>query len=137
MMDMIDSKTMRTATVLLCFTACLALGITFTRDGTGNYNDEAKWDHEGGFCYASPYCYPHTTNDNGVIDEVVTITLDQDETIDDLQISGRSEFPTIFTTDTSNTTVVTCDSISITLAWVKLTEKAGLVAEGTDPCPGE
>jgi len=99
------------------------------------WQDQYNWDPTGYSC--TPNCYPHTTNDNGIIDEVVTITLDQDETIDDLQISGRSEFPTIFTTDTSNTTVVTCDSISITLAWVKLTEKAGLVAEGTDPCPGE
>jgi len=126
MTDMMDSKTTRTATVVLCFMGCLALGLTFTRDGTGNYNDEAKWDHEGGFCYASPYCYPHSTNDDATIGEGVTINLTQDEEIDDMGISGSHvNDPTVFTTGGTVKTVE-CYSITISDAYVVVEELAVL-----------
>jgi len=138
MTDMMDSKTTRTATVVLCFMGCLALGLTFTRDGTGNYNDEAKWDYEGGFCYASPYCYPHTTNDDAIVDTVVDIDFtEENEEIDDLTISGRQcPYVTTFSGQDYERTL-DCDTITFTDTLVRVIRKGRLEARGTEPCPEE
>jgi|GEM_PF-1217714 len=142
MMDVMDSKTTRTAAVLLCCLAAVAFGAiyTWTGDDTNcnqnpwlcEWQEKNNWD-SGGFC--TPPCYPGTTNDDAIVDELVTITMTQSETIDDLEISGSPMAPTTFTTDNSVWTL-DCDSITISGAYVKVQNLAALEA-GTEPCPEE
>ena len=93
MIDMMDSKTTRTAAVLLCCLTAVVLAVNFTwtggAGGNHNWNAEANWDPPP-FCYASPYCYPHTANDDASISDYDVVVL-VDEEIDDLTISNDSQ----------------------------------------------
>ncbi len=133
-------KVFKRAALGACVASPLALGIVFTHTGVnGNYNDESKWSRDGGFCYSSPLCYPHSLNDDAIIDQMVAITLSasaETDSIDDLYISGAGMGPTSFSTDGEERTLK-CESVTISDAQVQVTDLAGVEASGTEPCPEE
>ena len=122
MMDMMDSKTTRTAAVVLCCLAAVAFGTIYTWTGEGSgpeWQDQYNWDPTDYSC--TPNCYPHTIDDDAIVDTVVTITLTADETIDDLSISEWVMQQThVFTTDVGDPKVLTCETITISNARVRV-----------------
>jgi len=129
-----DSEATKLAAVLLCCLAGVASGAFFCWTGNG---DGTSWGDEDNWTVIGPCqdpCYPRTPDDDAVIDEVVTITLTEDETIDDLNISGGFDIlPTRFTTD-SNAWTVNCDTITFSGVWVEVRELAALEINDVDPC---
>ena len=141
MMDVMDSKTTRTAAVLLCCLAAIVLGVNFDWTGEAlphnHWNAEDNW-YGGPYCYPSPYCYPRTTDDDAIVDEVVAIDLTvEEEEIDDLTITGRGVCePTTFSGQDYERTL-DCDTITFTDTLVRVIRKGRLEARGTEPCPEE
>jgi len=125
---MMDSKATKLAAVVLCCLAAVAFGTIYTWTGEGSgpeWQDQYNWDPTDYSC--TPNCYPHTIDDDALVDTVVTITLTADETIDDLQISefDTTSNPTVFTTGGTVKTVE-CYSITISDAFVMVEELAVL-----------
>jgi len=135
MMDMMDSRTTRTAAVVLCCLAAVAFGTIYTWTGEGNgweWQDELNWDPTSLSC--TPNCYPHTIGDDGLIDKYAVITLSESETIDDLSVSIVGEPPQVRFRTAGETRTVTCETISISSGIVHVTELAELWVNGSEPC---
>jgi len=119
MIDMMDSKTTRTAAVLLCCLTAVVLAVNFTwtggAGGNHNWNAEANWDPPP-FCYASPYCYPRTTSDDATVAENDNVVLVADEEIDDLSINNDDGNGPTFDGGGSTTTL-TCNTVTISGNW--------------------
>jgi len=135
MMDMMDSKTTRTAAVVLCCLAAVAFGTIYTWTGEGSgpeWQDQYNWDPTDYSC--TPNCYPHTIDDDGLIDMFALITLSESETIDDLCVSIVGEIPWVTFRTAGATKTVTCETITISSGVVYVTEQAGLLVNGSEPC---
>jgi len=115
--DMMDSKTTRTAAVLLCFIAGVALAGAFTWDGgvsSGQWSNENSWESPP-FCQMD--CWPRTTDDDATIDRDGNVTAEftTDVEIDDLNISnsGNSKNTRTFFTEVVGGATLKCDTITI------------------------
>ncbi len=124
-------------TVLCLMIAGAALGAIYTWTGDSyecQTNDNCVWQERDNWYTSAgfPPYYPHSTIDDAQIGDAVTIKLLDDEAIDDLYLSDAGQ--QTFTTNDQAWTV-TCDTITISNASVKLTNEAGFEAVGTEPCP--
>jgi len=85
--------------VVLCCMTAIVLGVGFTWTGEAdndNWSAEDNWYPDGYWCYNDNMCYPHTTDDEALIEvdggtTVIDFTgLSQNTTIDDLTISASA-----------------------------------------------
>ncbi len=116
------SKAIMLAALLLCAAAGQASAAVFfwTGAASGYWGNENNWDNAG----CSVDCYPHTTDDDVLIDAEDTIILDGDYDIEDLTVSD-----VILLTTDSTARTVTCESITFTDVNIVLQAEAALVVE--------
>ena len=105
-------REIKRAVAATCAMAALALGGSYVWDenvNDGNWNDNTNWLST--FC--APPCYPSTLDDDARIEDAATITLDPDEEIDDLYLSGIECLQELtFTTPEGTTKTVSAESIA-------------------------
>ena len=132
-------KWLRTAAAGLLGSGSMAMGALYTWDGgaSGDWSDQTQWSTL--FC-GQQNCYPRTTDDDAcIVEDAATVTLTESLEIDDLSLTCtlcETLGVQTFTTDDSLTPLtITADSITISgNTRITVEKRAGLIADGTDPC---